>query len=223
VLPRRITSLAALAGLLILAWFYWPWRPIPRGPGILAPAEPVQTSISKVPLGTRDGFQIEGLAAYEITARVLRTKHYHSGPTSKLAPFDVAVAWGPMSDQAILDQLRITQGNRFFFYRWRNAPPLPAQQMISHAANMHVISANPRVASFVRWVRPGEVVKMRGYLVNVRGPNGFHWNSSLTRHDSGSGACELFYVQTAESIAVGAELPERANAPLASVRAGRAR
>jgi hypothetical protein len=202
VLLRRITSLAALALLLCAAWFSWPWRPIARAPGILVPSEPVQTSISKISLGSLHGFQIEGLAVYDITARVLRTKHYHAGAASKLVPFDVAVAWGPMSDQAILDQLRITQGNRFFFYRWRNAPPLPAQQMISHAANMHVISANSQVASFVRWVRPGEVVKMRGYLVNVRGPNGFHWNSSLTRNDTGSGACELFYVDSAERVAI---------------------
>jgi len=199
---RRIVALSLLALLLFAAWLFWPWRPIPRGPGVLAPAEPIQTNIPRIALGTLHGFQIEGLAVYDITARVLRTKHYHSGPASKLVPFDVAVAWGPMSDQSVLDRLRITQGNRFFFYRWSNAPPLSAQQMISHAANMHVISANPQVASFVQWVRPGEVVKMRGYLVNVRGPNGFHWNSSLTRNDSGSGACELFYVDAAERISV---------------------
>ena len=199
---RRITLLTALTLLLCGAWFFWPWRPIPRAAGILVPSEPVQTSISKIALGDLHGFTIEALATYDITARVLRTKHYHSGTGSKLVPFDVAVAWGPMSDQAVLDQLRITQGNRFFFYRWRNAPPLPAKEMISHAANMHVISANSQVASFVRWVRPGEVVKMRGYLVNVRGPNGFHWNSSLTRNDTGSGACELFYADSAERVAV---------------------
>ena len=204
---RRILSYAAFAALLFATWFYWPWRAIPRPPGILAPAEPVQGSIGKIALGTLHGFTIEGLATYDLTARVLRTKHYHSGAASKLVPFDVAVAWGPMSDQTVLDQLRITQGNRFFFYRWRNAPPLPAAQMVNHAANMHVISANSNVAWVVRWLRPGELVKMSGYLVNVRGPRGFHWNSSLTRTDSGSGACELFYVQSAERVPVRSDPP----------------
>jgi len=40
---------------------------------------------------------------------------------------------------------------------------------------------------------------MRGYLVNVTGPNGFNWNTSLRRDDTGNGACELFYVQALET------------------------
>ncbi len=103
-----------------------------------------------------------------------------------------------MSDQAVLDQLEVSQGNRFFFYRWRNAPPIPLDEIVSHAANLHVIAGSGEVARSVRKLRRGEVVKMSGYLVNVSGPNGFYWPTSLTRSDSGRGACELFYVESAQ-------------------------
>jgi len=68
---------------------------------------------------------------------------------------------------------------------------------------MHVISANEDVSKLIRRLRAGEVVRMRGYLVNVTGPRGFHWNTSLTRTDSGHGACELYYVENVERLAIG--------------------
>lgn len=158
-----------------------------------------------MPLAEIDGFSLQAVARYELTARVLRTKHYPAGPGSSLVPFDVAIAWGPMSDQSVLDQLKISQCNRFFFYQWKDRPPIPPEEIVSHSANMHVISANGKVASFVRWLRPGELVKMRGYLVNVTGPRGFHWNTSMTRTDSGKGACELYYVESAEPMTLEAK------------------
>ena len=48
-------------------------------------------------------------------------------------------------------------------------------------------------------VREGQVVTLRGYLVEARGGDGFRWKSSLTRNDTGGGACELMLV---ESVAV---------------------
>jgi hypothetical protein len=100
-----------------------------------------------------------------------------------------------MSDQAVLDHLDISQSNRFFFYQWSDEPPIPSDEIVCSAANVHVISANRTVANAVSKLRAGQLVAMRGYLVNVSGPEGFHWNTSLSRDDSGDGACEVFYVQ----------------------------
>jgi hypothetical protein len=134
------------------------------------------------------------VAAYEIEARVLRTKRYLA-QGEDLVPIDVALGWGVMSDQATLDRLKISQSNRFFFYEWQNEPPCPPAELISTGANVHVIAADKAVAKAVRQLRAGQIVKMRGYLVNATKPNGFHWRSSLLRTDTGNGACELFYVE----------------------------
>ena len=67
------------------------------------------------------------------------------------------------------------------------------------SANMHLIPADSNVRRQLKHVRAGNVVHLRGYLVNARRADGFTWNSSLTRNDTGAGACELFYVASVQS------------------------
>ena len=43
--------------------------------------------------------------------------------------------------------------------------------------------------------RPGERIALAGQLVRVDGDNGFNWTSSLSREDTGAGACELVWVE----------------------------
>ena len=42
----------------------------------------------------------------------------------------------------------------------------------------------------------GDVVSLDGMLVEADKANGWRWRSSLTRDDTGNGACELVYVQS---------------------------
>ena len=169
----RSCKWVALVVAVAFVWCHRPWRPIEHQPGIIAPDAPVQTAIDKTPLGQIHGYSIEAVALYDLTARVLGTKRYYAGPGSDLVPVDVAVAWGRMSDQAVLDRLKISQGNRFFFYQWKNTPTPASRGNRRPAANMHVIPANASVSDLIRRLRSGEVVRMRGYLVNVTGPRDF--------------------------------------------------
>ena len=188
---RRVLILLAIAALV---WWLWPDRGLRHPPGITAPTTPLQENIPPKWLGTMKGYRIQAQATYAIHARVLHTKRYWVDG-DKLVPYDVALGWGPMSDQSVLDRLDISQTNRFFFYQWRDEPPISPHDIMCNAANVHVISANKTIAKTVSKLREGQLVAMRGYLVNVSGPDGFHWNTSLSREDSGNGACEIFYVQ----------------------------
>ena len=200
---RSLKKPALVVALAAVIFWLWPAGELRYPPGTLVTSEPVQAAITPLSLPEVDGFQLTALATYELTARVLHKKRYWGGRDGRLVPFDVAVGWGRMSDQTVLDQFKISQSNRFFFYQWQHAPPLPLNDIICHAANMHVISANADVATVVSKLRRGEVVNMGGYLVNVSGPNGFVWPTSLTRSDSGRGACEVFYVERAERQEIG--------------------
>ena len=196
-MQRLVPRLALLLVVSLLIVRFWPWRQLRHPAGVLLNDEPVQTMIAPQSLGSRDGYTLEAVARYEVTARVLGTKRYWGGPAHNLVPYDMAIGWGRMSDQSVLDQLKFSQGNRFFFYRWQNQPPLPRAEIESHAANLHIIAATSVVANRVRSARTGELLGLRGYLVNVTGPRGFHWRTSLSRTDTGNGACELFYVEEA--------------------------
>jgi hypothetical protein len=41
-------------------------------------------------------------------------------------------------------------------------------------------------------------VRLSGYLVEVLGDDGWRWVSSLTREDTGTGACEVIWVEQIE-------------------------
>jgi len=192
---RRRLILGALAGLA--AYALWPQPALRHPPGVLVPEEPEQRAIPARTLAQIEGYQITAVASYALQARVLHTKHYWD--LAELVPYDVALGWGPMSDQAVLDELEVSQGNRFFFYEWRNVPPIPLNEIVCHAANNHLIAANAQVAAVIRKLRAGQLVKLRGYLVNVTRADGFHWFTSQTRTDNGNGACEVFYVETAQA------------------------
>jgi hypothetical protein len=177
------------------AYEAWPKWPVRTPLGVLAPEDPVQTLIPERALGEIAGYQLNAVAEYALTARVLGTRRYAHDRGSKLVPVDVAAGWGPMSDRTVLEQLKISQAFRFFFFEWRGTPPIPKQEIIAHASNMHIIPANRQVAAAVSRLHPGEVVTMQGELVNACS-HGETWNTSLSREDTGAGACELFYVES---------------------------
>ena len=45
-------------------------------------------------------------------------------------------------------------------------------------------------------VRQGQVIHIEGFLVDASRSDGWHWNTSMTRDDTGAGACELIYVES---------------------------
>jgi hypothetical protein len=59
---------------------------------------------------------------------------------------------------------------------------------------MHMIGATDVIERKLKSVRAGQIVKLSGYLVEARGADGWIWRSSLTRDDTGAGACELVWV-----------------------------
>lgn len=190
--------LAALALLVLYgAWAQWTHRELQQPPGVLAPAAPVQGKLDQPRVLQRDGYRLEAQASYTLKARVLSREPYHLGREAELSPIDLALGWGPMSNSAVLNELSISQSGRFFHLRWHNPPPVPEAAIMRHAANTHIIPATERVADQIEAMRPGEVITLQGYLVNATATDGWHWNTSLTRSDTGAGACELFLVKQA--------------------------
>ena len=173
------------------AFNHYQHRPVVHGIGEIAPNEPVQspTQASDIQL---NGFTLTPLADFEIKARVLSTEDYSMGTEAKLSPTDLALGWGPMSDEAVLNQVKITQGNRFFYWRV-DAFPIPQREIEIHAANVHVVPANATVKRQLGKIRPGQIVYIKGQLIEAKRADGWHWRSSLSREDTGAGACELIY------------------------------
>src|SRR3569833_2906536 len=166
-------------------------RPVDHAVGILAPDVPVLIVRSGLPAFSVADYRIMPAATFSLQARVLATEAYHAGREADLSPVDLALGWGPMSDSAVLDRLQISQGNRFYYYRWSGAPPLPPADIGEHSANLHMLPASDDNKRRLGTGRTGLIVARSGFLVRGQGPDGWHWISSMTRSDSGNGACEL--------------------------------
>jgi hypothetical protein len=163
-------------------------------PGEIAPDDPIQEALTSAQVHRVGTYAVRPVARFEIEARVLSRERYRFDRGATLSPVDLALGWGPMSDQRVLDQIDISQGGRF--YRWRvKKYPIPRQQIIAHSANMHMIPANDDVRKDLLAVRTGEVVHLEGYLVVATAEDGAIWKTSLTRQDSGNGACELVWIE----------------------------
>ena len=137
-------------------------------------------------------------ARYDITARILSREDYRFDPMSDLVPEDLALGWGPMSDNRVLRAFVISQSARFYSWRPLKRLPIPRQDVIEHSANTHVIPADSRIRSLLERLRVGQVVHLTGMLVDGTRDDGAHIHTSLTRTDSGAGACEIMLVEEVE-------------------------
>ncbi|MEP7015986.1 MAG: hypothetical protein ABI925_11140, partial [Verrucomicrobiota bacterium] len=190
-----VKFLAAILAITAACLAYWYLhRPITYPPGVLIADEPSQINLpADTPAFQQGAFRLKPLAVFSIDARVLHRKIYRSDKQSALVPVDLALGWGPMSDQHVLDQLKISQSARFYWYEYEH-PPIAKEEIISHSTNIHIIPATPEIAARCKSLRAGTLVHLNGDLVEASGPAIGSWRSSLTRTDTGNGACELMWV-----------------------------
>jgi hypothetical protein len=197
---RRVVWIALILFALWTAWGQWEHRAIHPADGTLAPDEPLQTAVNGAPVIVLGRWTLTPRANYDITARILGREDYRFDPISDLAPLDLALGWGPFSDNRVLQAFKVSQGARF--YSWRpvtEPPPLPLPEVTRHSANTHIIPADAAVgAKLARLHRAGQVVRLTGLLVDGARDDGMTIRTSLTRSDSGAGACEFLLVQDVE-------------------------
>ena len=202
-MTRRIFFLGLFA-LVFLAARAWEQRALEQPGGILAASPPLQINEQGRTI-RRDDFTLSVRARFEIEARVLSSRRYYLGRGSSLSPLDLALGWGPMSDSNVLQHLDISQGGRWYRFRFDAESPVNGDQVAVSSSNMHMIPAGPFQEKQLKSLRTGEIVKIRGLLVDVDTPSGWSWRTSLSREDTGAGACEIVYVESVDLVTGGSE------------------
>jgi len=183
--------------VIILVYFFYPEKVITYSAGVTAPNQPVQMNLKEQKEWDLDDFHFNALAEYQIKARVLSRNNFSVGKESEISPFDLALGWGLMSDQSIIDKIDISQSNRW--YRWKaDILPLPRREISLNSANVHIIPKAEIIEDKFDEVYKGSLIEMKGYLVEVTTTDGWRWRSSLKRDDTAGGSCELFWVEDLE-------------------------
>lgn len=180
-----------------------------RRRGVAGIDDPVQKAANGNVEMEVDGYnvKISYLYSYDISALVVSTHNYSSYDLGgKLAPKDLALAWGKVAEYNDRIDFHWSQSRRW--YRWRaksydEIEPVGGVDGVSlHSANNHLIPADSVVKSSIKRIKKGDYVRLTGYLVNVDANKAdgskFWWNSSTTRSDTGDGSCELIYVTGVE-------------------------
>jgi len=190
------------AALVLFAlWKLYSGREVHHPPGILAAAEPLQREIDSAPLVERGSFRLRPRAEFSAQVRILHREDYSLGELARLVPTDFAVGWGPMSDSKVLEDVEITQANRFYFWRTQHWP-VDRATIESHSANWHVIPDNAAVRAALGRLRRGSIVQFEGELVDIEGSEG-RIATSLSRTDTGAGACEVLLATRARIVEAG--------------------
>ncbi len=128
--------------------------------------------------------------------RILGTKGYQLDEQAKFSPVDFAVSWGYMAAPDIAKQIQVRQYDRYLNWQIKKLPIAP-EQAIQMVSNMHIIPASPDIAVQIQRVKPGDFVRLKGELVEIKDKN-LVWRSSLSNTDVGDGACELFRVKSVQ-------------------------
>lgn len=195
----RRWHLVLLALIVVLLWMGRSHSPVPESSELpqvsLAPvsAEPLQQNLTPPAELEFGQYSLRLLAEFALEARVLARERYRMGREADLSPWDFALGWGRMAEPEIARQFTIRQSGRWYYWRTEQLP-IPQREVEISSANMHLIPADDQVREALDRVNSGSTVSLRGFLVEARGEDGWRWRSSMSREDTGDGACELILV-----------------------------
>ena len=146
--------------------------------------------------------EFEALASYSLTAHVAAIDRGPIDEWDFVTPIDLAFIWGPLTKAEYVQHTKFHLAKRYVSVRYS-----PPQGGVSYPwngnhsfANNHIIPATPEMLSNLKQLKPGDLVSLKGELVNLRiyGPNKerIHtMKTSLTRKDRGNGACENIWLK----------------------------
>lgn len=155
---------------------------------------PIQFDIEGPAAPIRAGdYTITRRANIQLEAKVLGQRDYQRDNAAPLSPMDLALAWGPMAEDHVIEQIEVNQRRRFYYWR-TDRFPIPRREIERNSANMHIVPVNQAIASQLKSIEDGDIIRLVGYLIDAERNDGWRWETSMTREDTGRGACEIILV-----------------------------
>lgn len=168
------------------------------------PPSQVPLAFATEPVLLDAGKWLEPKWYYEVDAYVLAVADYSRGPLAEVAPQDFVLAWGPVAKPQNVHGIQVTQADRLFEWKatdealLRNVGPKALRLAM---ANTAVIGATDDIKKLLNFVRAGDALRARGYLVDVKTRESTVFaRSSVKRDDQGPGSSEIFYITSAERL-----------------------
>ncbi|MBE2221095.1 MAG: hypothetical protein IAF02_06120 [Anaerolineae bacterium] len=163
--------------------------------------DPVQTAVNvKTITWQREDYtwKLTPRAQIQIVGRVLSRQTYSRDWQSEISPLDLAIGWGELNDTKVDKWVRWQQSSRWYYYRWPDEAPYDEKYLRTHSSNIHIIPATESLETALLKIDEDDTITLEGKLVDIEATSETRrWLSktSLTRTDSGNGACEILLVE----------------------------
>jgi len=212
----RIGHLLMLCGSVLLALSLWRSESLPEADQLdpLLQNEPVQYPVYLPPFQATAGgvtYTIKPLAQYELWGLVV-SQHdtstwwnwIHAAWNDHLNVMDLCVVFAENAERGAYKGLDYSSG-QFQCVVQTHSDRLWQAFSMRALANNHLLADDKALVRRLRGVRVGDQVHLTGYLSEYSHQvgGGFQRGTSLTRDDTGNGACETVYVQQFEVLHAG--------------------
>ncbi len=203
--PQRGLTVLLLAALAAFAVSWW-------RRGALPYAHQIHPDLNMAPIQektTRDAFAFEHLGArfrvtplaeYEMWGLVVSHNDINSfadiyHDENSVDVKDLCTIWGSNVETNDFRKVQFKSDCYVCRFRYRSGTKFNHAEL----ANTHLLSSDPEVLRGIGAVRKADQIRLKGVLVNYRA-EGTTWErkSSLTRKDTGMGACEVMFVEEVE-------------------------
>lgn len=142
---------------------------------------------------------------YELVGLVVSYRHHdgnsrlHRLSNDHLNALDVCVAWGDTAKTPWLSEIKFWNG--IFTCNFSTSDQTAwAAISPSEISNNHLISNDLAIRKAMSALRIGDQIRIRGQLADYAAPGQSPRTSSITRDDSGNGACETIFIRSFERL-----------------------
>ena len=170
--------------------------------------DPTQTLTTKPPFTTtynEETFKIMPKYEYELYGLVVSYRLHdstggmmiHALNKDHLNVADYCVVWGQSADPEILREFDFSNGQFSCQFGTNNQAAWEAFEP-HQLSNNHLLAIDEWVRDTIDEIRIGDQIHLKGWLAHYQNPMGFERGTSITRHDTGDGACETILVDQIE-------------------------
>lgn len=176
--------------------------PMPAPEILETTLDPIQTAVATEtqPIfweGKKYAWELTPRAQFQVVGRVLSRRTYNRDWQAEISPVDLAIGWGKLSDENIDEYVKWRQSGRWYYYYWEEDAPFDETYLRTHSSNFHIVPATESLESILLKIGEDEKILLAGQLIDIKATGQTkQWLSktSLSRNDSGNGACEILLV-----------------------------
>jgi|YNPMSStandDraft_2_1061718.scaffolds.fasta_scaffold00039_53 hypothetical protein len=157
--------------------------------------------VSKPPLQQKARLMKINHKGYELTSensiifrgKILNVHRYTNDDFAEISPIDIGLGWDIMADEKNLEKITVFQYSRAMYFNI-SGYMIDKRTAYLYSANIHIIPSNEDLEKIVLKLLKGDIVELKGRLVDVKGEK-FWRTTSLSRTDEGLGSTEILWLE----------------------------